>query len=103
MAGSYGTDFEVMSKAAQSVRDTVSEIQSEMRSLQGNLEPLAGAWKGDASSAFQQLIERFMADGTKLTEALNAIGEALGSNTTNYSQVEESNAGSITQLLKGLQ
>jgi early secretory antigenic target protein ESAT-6 len=102
MANAYGTDFEVMAKAAQSVRDTVEQIQLEMRSLQSNLEPVASAWKGEAASAFLQLMERFDGDGQKLTQALTAIGEALGQNTTNYSQVEESNTGSITSLLKGL-
>ena len=102
MADSYGTEFAVMQKAAQSVSQTVDEINAEMRSLESALAPVAGAWKGSAASAFQQLMERFNADGQKLTQALQAIGEALGTNTTNYSQVEEQNASSIAKLLGGL-
>jgi len=102
MADSYGTEFAVMQKAAQSVQQAVQEIQAEMRSLEGNLAPVAGAWKGSAASAFQQLMERFTADGQKLTQALEAIGEALGANTKNYSAVEDSNQSSIAKLLGGL-
>jgi WXG100 family type VII secretion target len=102
MADSYGTSFEVMQKAAQSVEQTVQEIQAEMRSLEGNLAPVASAWKGSASAAFQQLMERFNEDGQKLTQALTAIGEALGANTKNYSQVEEANQSSIAKILGGL-
>jgi len=102
MASSYGTSFEVMNKAAQSVQQTVQEIQAEMSSLQGNLEPVASAWKGSAASAFQQLMERFHADGQKLTQALDAIGEALGANSKSYSSTEESNQSSISTLLNGL-
>jgi len=102
MASSYGTSFEVMNKAAQSVQQTVQEIRSEMSSLQGNLEPVASAWKGSAASAFQQLMQRFMDDGQKLTQALDAIGESLSSNTKSYSAVEESSQSSISKLLGGL-
>jgi len=102
MADAYSTEFAVMQKAAQSVQQTVEEIGAEMRSLESALAPVASAWKGSAASAFQQLMERFQADGVKLTQALQAIGEALGSNTTNYSQVEEQNASAIAKLLGGL-
>jgi WXG100 family type VII secretion target len=98
----YGTEFAVMTKAAQSVRQAVEEINTEMRTLESNLAPVANAWKGSASAAFLQLMERMQADSAKLTQALDAIGEALSSNTTNYSQVEDENTTSITSLLKGL-
>lgn len=102
MAGSFGTQTDVMQKAAQSVQQTVQDINAEMRSLQGNLEPVASAWKGQAASAFQQLMERFNEDGAKLTQALDAIGEALGANTKNYSAVEEQQQSSISAILGGM-
>ena len=102
MAGAFGTQFDVMQKAAQSVQQAVQDINAEMRSLQGNLEPVASSWQGSAASAFQQLMQRFNDDGQKLTQALDAIGEALGANTKNYSAVEEQNSSSIAQILGGL-
>jgi WXG100 family type VII secretion target len=103
MAGSsYGTSFDEMNKAAQSVQQTVQQIQSETRSLISSLEPISSSWQGSAASAFQQLIQRFNDDATKLTQALDAIGQALSSNTKNYSAVEEQNQSSISKLLSGL-
>lgn len=103
MAGSsYGTTFDEMNKAAQAVQQTVQEIQSETRSLISSLEPISSSWQGSAASAFQQLIQRFSDDSSKLTQALDAIGQALGSNTKNYSAVEEQNQTSISKLLSGL-
>jgi len=103
MAGSsFGTTFDEMNKAAQAVTQTVQDIQAEQRSLMSALEPVASAWKGQAASAFQQLMARFNDDATKLTQALDAIGQAMSSNTKNYSSVEETNNSSISKLLSGL-
>jgi WXG100 family type VII secretion target len=103
MAGSsFGTTFDEMNKAAQAVEQTVTEIQSETRSLVSSLEPIASAWQGSASSAFQQLISRFSEDASKLTTALDAIGQALQANNKNYTAVEETNSTSISKLLGGL-
>jgi len=104
MSGSsaFGTDFETMTKAAQSVTQTVQDINSEMRSLDNALEPIAQAWKGQAASAFQQLIQRFNDDCTKLTQALDAIGQAMGANTKNYSAAEEQQHSAMSQILQGL-
>lgn len=103
MAGSsFGTTFDEMNKAAQAVTQTVQDIQAEQRQLMSALEPVAAQWKGAASSAFQQLLQRFNDDAGKLTQALDAIGQALGANTKNYQQVEEQNNSSISKLLSGL-
>ena len=99
---SYGTDFETMTKAAQSVNQAVQDIGAEMRSLDSALEPIASAWKGQAASAFQQLIQKFNDDCTKLTQALDAIGQAMGANTKNYTAAEEQQSSAMGQLLQGL-
>lgn len=102
MAGSFGTTPEVMAKAAQQVDQVSQEISGELRSLLSQIEPVAGSWKGQASSAFQQLIQRWNEDATKLTQALAQISELLGSTNKNYTQVEESNHSQISQILSGL-
>lgn len=101
-SSSFGTTFDEMNKAAQAVTQTVQDIQSEQRQLMSALEPIASQWKGAAASAFQQLIQRFDDDAQKLTQALDAIGQALGANTKNYQAVEEQNNSSIGKLLSGL-
>jgi WXG100 family type VII secretion target len=91
-----------LAKASQNIQQTVSDIQQQMRSLESAVEPLGASWKGAAYNAFQQLMQRFQDDGNKLTQALQAIGEAMDANNKNYTQVEQQNTSSITSLLQGL-
>jgi WXG100 family type VII secretion target len=102
MAGSFGTDPAVMQKAAQQVNQVSEEIGQELRSLMSNLEPVAASWKGQAASAFQQLMARWQEDSNKLTQALQGISEMLDSTNKNYTQIEESNTSSISTILQGL-
>ena len=103
MAGSaFNTDAATMQKAAQQVQQVSEEIGAELRSLAGNLEPVAASWKGAAASAFQQLMVRWNEDANKLTSALQSIAEMLDSTNKNYSQVEEANQSQISQILSGL-
>jgi WXG100 family type VII secretion target len=102
MAGSFNTSADTMAKAAQQVQQVSEEISAELRSLQGNLEPVAASWRGSASSAFQQLMVRWSEDANKLTTALQGIAEMLQSTNTNYSQVEEGNRSQIANILSGL-
>lgn len=102
MSGSFGTNVEVMQKAASQIRQTSDEINSELRSLLGLIEPLASQWRGDASTAFHTLIDRWNQDANKLTQALTGIAEAMDSSTTNYSTSEESNRSQIASIMNGL-
>ncbi len=100
--GSFGTQFDVMAKAAQQVRQTSDEINGELNSLQSQLEPIAGSWQGSAASAFQQLMERWHTDAQKLTQALTGISEVLDQSNKSYTSTEESNHSEIAKILGGL-
>jgi WXG100 family type VII secretion target len=102
MSGAFNTTTDVMQKAAQQVQQVSEEINSELRSLESNLAPVASTWKGNAQAAFQQLMERIMSDAQKLTQALTGISESLDSSTKAYSTAEQDNASSISQILQGL-
>jgi WXG100 family type VII secretion target len=96
---SFETDPAVLQKAASQIRQTSDDINGELRSLLSQIEPLAGAWKGAASNAFQELISRWQQDAQKLTAALSAIAESMDSSRANYSQSEETNASAISKIL----
>ena len=102
MAGAYTTDAATMQKAAQQVQQVSEEISSELNSLMSNLEPVAASWKGSAASAFQQLMERWRQDASKLQQALADIAQMLGETNKSYSQAEENNSSQISAILKGL-
>jgi WXG100 family type VII secretion target len=88
-----------MQKAASQIRQTSDDINGELRALLGQLEPIAGQWKGQASSAFQQLFARWQEDAQKLTAALGAIADSMGSSQQNYSEAEDQNTSAITKIL----
>jgi WXG100 family type VII secretion target len=98
MAGSFGTTVDVMQKAAQQVQQVSEEINGELRTLLAQIEPVADTWKGQASAAFQQLIQRWNEDAQQLTRALEGIAESLDVSTKNYAAVEESNASQISKI-----
>jgi len=102
MAGAYTTDAQTMQKAAQQVQQVSEEINGELNSLMSNLEPVAASWKGNAASAFQQLMERWQQDATKLHQALADIAQMLDSTNKTYSQAEENNSSQIGAILRGL-
>jgi WXG100 family type VII secretion target len=98
----FGTDAQVMQKAAQQVQQVSEQISGELRSLESQLQPVAAQWKGQAATAFQQLFERWNTDAGKLTQALQGIAEMLDESQKNYSQVEQDNASQIGQIMQGL-
>lgn len=100
-SGSFGTSTDVMQSAANSVEQTSQEISQALNSLKNQLEPLAGSWKGQASSAFNNLMMQWNEDATKLTQALSAISEALSGSTKNYNAAEEANNSAISKILGG--
>jgi WXG100 family type VII secretion target len=102
MAGGYGTDVAVMQKAASQIRQTSDEINGELRSLLALLEPLASQWRGEAATAFQQLIERWQQDANKLTQALGGIADGMSSSSSSYSSSEEANRSQIANIMSGL-
>lgn len=102
MSSKYTVTPADLAKASQSVQQTVQDINQQMSALESAVAPLGSSWQGQAYQAFQQLMDRFQNDGKKLTQALQAIGEAIDANNKNYTQVEESNKSSITNLLSSL-
>lgn len=100
--GAYTTDAATMQKAAQQVQQVSEEISQELNSLMSNLEPVASSWKGNAASAFQQLMERWRQDASKLQQALADIAQMLDATTKTYSNTEDTNSSQISAILKGL-
>ena len=94
MADGFGTTVEEMQRAGQHVFTVNDTVQSDLAALRGQLAPLAGAWRGEASAVFTALMARWDADARSLNEALRAIGDAIqGSGRTYQQQEDEATAG----------
>ena len=97
-SGQFGASLDVMAQAAGHVRSVNEEIGTLLSTLMGQLEPIASTWKGAASSAFQQLHQRWNADAQKLNAALGSIAEALSGTHQAYSASEEANTAAVGRV-----
>ena len=66
MAAGYGTTTEELQRAAQQVAQVNEQVQAQLAALRNQLAPLAGAWRGEASTAFQGLMARWDSDARTL-------------------------------------
>lgn len=102
MAGQFGAQFEQMQAAANHVAEVNQSVQGQLSGLRGQLAPLAGAWKGQAASAFQVLMDRWDNDARNLNEALNGIGEQIRGSGTTYAQADEAENQTYTRISQAL-
>lgn len=100
--GGYGTSTEEMQRAGQKVFDVNDQVQGQLSSLMSQLAPLEGAWKGQAATAFQTLIQRWNEDARKLNEALRGIGEAIQGSARTYAQQEEEHSTTMNKITGAL-
>ena len=78
------------------------EVQADLAALRGQLAPLAGAWRGDAATAFAGLMARWDADARSLSEALRAIGETIEGSGRSYQQQEEAQSSGLSAIRAAL-
>lgn len=97
MAG-YGITPEEMAKAAVDVDKVNEESQNALKTLGSNLMPLQDNWTGNASRAFQTLMQRYNTDASKLHAALTAISEQLKESNAAYVRQEEEASQSMSTI-----
>jgi WXG100 family type VII secretion target len=102
MAQQFGAQFEEMQAAAHHVAEVNQSVQSQLMSLRNQLAPLAGAWKGQASTAFNLLMQRWDNDARALNEALNSIGEQIRGSGATYAQADETENQTYSRISQAL-
>ena len=98
----FGTTVEEMARAGQHVLDVDADVAADLAVLRGQLLPLQGAWVGEASTAFAGLMARWDADARSLSEALQAIGEAITGSGRTYQQQEEAQSSGLSAIRAAL-
>jgi WXG100 family type VII secretion target len=102
MAEGFGTSTEEMERAGRHVFAVNDAVQADLATLRARLAPLAGAWRGEAATAFTGLMARWDADARTLSEALRAIGEAIQGSGTSYAAMEQQHAGDLSTIRAAL-
>jgi ESAT-6 family protein len=98
----YGATTEEMARAAQHVASVNQSVQGELSALRGRLEPLAGAWVGQAAAQFAQLMIRWDTDARALNQALGGIGHAIEGSRNTYQRQEDDQLATMTSISNAL-
>ncbi len=88
MAG-FGTTTQELDTLAKRIIEADEAAQAKIRQVRDAAETVSSAWKGSASTAFQNLIARFDDDARKVQEALRAIAEQISDTSKVYAQNEQ--------------
>jgi WXG100 family type VII secretion target len=102
MTQGFGTSVEEMQRAGRHVFTVNDAVQSDLATLRSRLAPLAGAWRGEAATAFGALMARWDADAKSLNDALRAIGEAIQGSGASYQAQEQQHASDLSAIRAAL-
>ncbi|MHC1562896.1 WXG100 family type VII secretion target [Actinomycetospora sp. C-140] len=98
MTGQFGTETDAMLGVAHRIQDIKQGMAGHMGTLQSQLAPLAGTWRGQGSAAFQQLMVRWNEDATRINTALDEIAAKVGRSGRTYAASDEDNRQAFAQL-----
>ena len=93
----YVVDGDAIHGAHLAVRATASRLQSESAAMLAQLQALQDSWTGQASVAFQGVVQDWRATQVRVEESLASINEALALAGRQYDEVEQGN----TRLFAG--
>lgn len=88
MAGT-SIDDATLHAAAGDCRSAVEQVQGESTKVRNSRDTVAATWQGAASTTFQNVIDAWIGDCTKLQEAMNAIADLLDKTATTHRANEE--------------
>lgn len=97
ISSSYQTEVATMQVAARHVDEVANAIDGELRALDNRIQPIVSTWRGEGSSAYMQLHERWMRDAAKLRQVLAEISQGLGQNATRYQTNEQDVAAAMAR------
>lgn len=95
-------DQATLRAAAADARSTRSDVDGDLRRLQGLVQQMATAWRGQAGLGFQNLMQRWEQDTQKLLAALDGIAELLGSSAAQHEATDEAEQAAMGRIHSAL-
>jgi WXG100 family type VII secretion target len=102
MSGQFTTSADDMKKFSAHIAEVNSQIQAELKRLEGVVETVAGGWSGSAAIAYQNLQGQWNADAGKLNTVLGEIKEAIDATTAQYVATEGDQTQSLSKITHAL-
>ncbi|MBP2475350.1 WXG100 family type VII secretion target [Crossiella equi] len=87
-----------MRRAAGDVRKVNGDVDHQLRMLRQAVNDVKSFWRGDASRAFDALMEQWDRDALKLNLALNDIASNLDNMHKGYAQQEEQTSSGMSKI-----
>ncbi|MFB9378475.1 WXG100 family type VII secretion target [Kineococcus gynurae] len=88
----FEVDSAQMAATSSAVQSSSSAVAGEVAALMRNLEALPSSWRGQASSVFQELAQRWRVTQDRVRQDLDDINRALAAAGQQYAEVEAANA-----------
>lgn len=95
-------DQATLRAAAGDVRSTRADVDGDLRRLQGLVQQMASAWRGQAGTGFQNLMLRWREDTDKLLVALDGIADLLDSSATQHETTDEAEQAAMGRINSAL-
>ncbi|MFD8820503.1 WXG100 family type VII secretion target [Streptomyces sp. NPDC059627] len=89
-------DIQGMITARGAFQDALGHTTSAYSQMDGQISSLVGSWSGDASNVFQQAMQEWLADFSKVNAALQKMLDQLVANTSVYDGVHGTTLDSAT-------
>jgi WXG100 family type VII secretion target len=102
MSGQFTTSADDMKKFSAHIAEVNSQIQQELKRLEGVVETVAGGWSGSAAIAYQTLQGEWNADAAKLNTVLSEIKEAIDATTAQYVGTEGDQTHALSKITSAL-
>ena len=99
---SFQVTPEYLTGAAKACDTTNGEVQGQLSSLRQYVVGMEADWQGIAASTFQSLMAEYDRCAAALQDALTGIASGLRGSWTNYTENEQANTTTITNIQQGL-
>ena len=87
----FQIDTADLAAKAGTVEATLSRIQSDVNSMEGQLRQLQETWKGSASTAFQDVLTQWRSTQVQVEQSLASVRQAMASASSQYEETESAN------------
>jgi len=102
MSSPISVDYATLNQASSDVSSTRNDVDGELKKLRGVVGDLAGAWRGQASSGFQNVMTRFDGDANALLTALQDIGDLLQKAGAQHQSTDEAQSETMNKFNSAL-
>ena len=102
MSGQFTTSADDMKRFSAHIAEVNTQIQQELRRLEGVVSTVAGGWSGDAAIAYQTLQNQWNEDAAKLNKVLGEIKDAVDATSAQYTSTEGDQSSAMSKITAAL-